>query len=421
MRWLSITALTLVAAGGIMLGPGQSLFSASARPDPIKHVVIIVKENHSFDNMFGLFPGANGATRAREGNRWVPMSATPDPLPGDLAHDTYQALAAMNHGKMNLFYKEKWGIFKGVDMADSEYHQSQIPDYWAYAQTYGLADDFFSYVLGDSFPNHLAIMTGSNLGVVSDPLPNQKPPNIRWGCDSPAKDRVTVSRNGKTSKEVPCFTAKSLVDEANAAGVSWKYYAAPKGYFGYIWSTLDAFKDVRYSKQWTTNIATPLDFDKDVAAGTLPAISWITPDLAYSDHPPESICTGQNWTVSRINAIMRSPLWKSTVVVLLWDDFGGFYDHVVPPKNNAWYSYGPRVPAIVISPYSKPGVYHGQLSFDSIDKYVETQFHLPHLMPYDRSVGSIGSMLDYQQTPLKPLTLSLNKSCPKGSANHIQY
>jgi len=380
-----------------------------------------MKENRSFDNLFGRFPGANGATTALEGKKRVPMADTPDPLAEDLGHDAFQAKADMNHGQMNMFYKGENAIQHGVDVADSEYDQSQIPDYWAYAQNFALADDFFSYVLGDSFPNHLAIVAGQNFGVIANPIHIGSVPNVSWGCDQPKDAYVQIWRKGKIVKKFPCFTNKTLADEATAAHVTWKYYSSPKGQQGYIWNTLDAFKQIRETKLWSTNVGSDQDFDAAVAANSLPSLTWLTPSLAGSDHPGpgQNICTGENWTVSKVNEIMHSQLWGSTVIILVWDDFGGFYDHVKPPTTSNWYTYGPRVPALVISPYSKAGVYHGQLSFNSIDKFVESQFNLPHIMKYDRSVGSIGGMLNTSQTPLAPLTLPLKTNCPRSGSGPV--
>ena len=158
-----------------------------------------------------------------------------------------------------------------------------------------------------------------------------------------------------------------------------------------------------------------------MAHGKLPAISWLASDLIYSDHPPESICEGEAWDVEKINEIMKSPIWNSTVIVVLWDDFGGFYDHVAPPISKEWYSYGPRVPAIVISPYATNAVYHGQLSFNSIVKFVEQQFNLPHLMKYDRNINSIGQMINTSQKPIAPLVLSPNLNCPTATGTSPTY
>ena len=217
--WLLLPVVLLTVVAVVLIGPMNTTANTADNTNPIQHVVILIKENHSFDNMFGTFPGADGTTDALEGAKTITMKETPDPPANDIGHDTYQALADMNHGKMNDFYKGEWAIRHGVDLADSQYHQDEIPDYWDYAQTFGLADHMFSFVLGDSYPNHLALVTGQNLGVVSDPLPIQKPPKLRWGCDSPSNSRVTISTKGHLTKKFPCFNSKTLADEANAANV----------------------------------------------------------------------------------------------------------------------------------------------------------------------------------------------------------
>jgi len=417
-RLVLALAAVVIAVGGsmILLGGADAERSAdtcSQGSACIQHVIIIVKENHSYDNLFGTFPGGNGTAYAMVGKKRVKMNITPD-NPGDINHDADASRTAINGGKMNQFYKLSGAEQHGVNIADSEYSPSRVQYYWDYASNYGLADDFFSYVLGDSFPNHLSIVAGQNLGVISNPFDAGKGANVSWGCDQPKKGYVQVDKHGKIVKEYPCFTAKTLADEANKAGVSWKYYASPRGTVGYIWLTLDAFKDIRNSKQWSTNIGNNADFVNDAKNGTLPQISWLTPSVADSDHPDTTIsmCTGQSWTVDMLNDIMNSPEWNSTVVILTWDDFGGFYDHVKPPKTSNWYTYGPRVPAIVISPFAKPGVYKGQLSFNSIDKYVEDQFNLPHLMNYNRNINSIGNMLNTSQTELPATTLTDTQTCP---------
>lgn len=382
----------------------------------IKHVVVIIKENHSFDNMFGDFPGVDGTTTAKVGNKKVAMAQTPDPIPQDLGHGAETAVKAINGGKMNQFYRIDHAIqtVSGtkVDVADSQYPKSEIANYWRYATTFGLADHFFSSFMGDSFPNHLVLMTGRNLGVLNNPF-NLAQNEHTWGCDSNPNARVAVSTKGTIKQEFPCFNTKTIVDEANAANVSWKYYAPPKGYFGYIWSTLDAIKHIRNSSQWSSNVIPPTSetpgqesFDTDVTSGNLPAISFLVSDLKYSDHPPESICAGQSWDVNKINEIMSNPsLWSNTVIILTWDDFGGFYDHL-PPPYLTHYMLGPRVPAIVLSPYVRPhSIFHQRLDFRSIDTFIENQFDLPHVSPFNRNENSIGMMLNPNQTPLPPLVM----------------
>ena len=201
-------------------------------------------------------------------------------------------------------------------------------------------------------------------------------------------------------------------------------YASPPGTFGYLWNTLDAFRHVRYSRQWGTNVSGPQGFYRDVRTNKLPAISWVTPNLQGSDHPPESICAGENWTVEHINAIVKSSLWSHTVIILTWDDFGGFYDHVPPPSETPYvygHRLGPRVPLLVISPWSRPHlIYSKELDFRSIIKFVENQFHLPHLAHFDRHVKSVSAMLDTSQSPLPPLRLH-TRTCNTSNIPPFRY
>lgn len=391
----------------------------------IKHVIVIIKENHSFDNLFGTFPGADGTTVAKEGNKKVKMAETPDSLNMDLGHGAVTALKAIDGGKNDRFYGINNAVQdingKKIDVADSEYHKKDIPNYWSYAKTFTLADHFFSSFMGDSFPNHLMLMTGQNMGVIANPY-NLAPNEHAWGCDSSPNVRVTLDIKGKISHRFPCFKTKTIIDEANGAGVSWKYYAPPQGYFGYIWSTLDAFHQIRDSSQWGSNVLPPTSdkpgqesFDTDVGNGNLPSISFLVSDLKYSDHPPESTCQGENWDVGKINEIMKSPLWSSTAIILTWDDFGGFYDQLAPPYLTE-YVLGPRVPTILISPYSEPhSIFHPRLDFRSIDIFLENQFDLPHRATFDRDEDSIGMMLNPNQTPLAPSVLTPRTDCPQPS------
>ena len=426
-----VISAALAFAGGVLLA-STTLFggapAAGATTSPIKHVIIIVRENHSFDNLFGKFPGADGTTMARVGKKKVRMTQTPDALRHDLSHGSWNAHKAINHGKMNGFHLIPNAIQDGQDVADSQYSGSQIPNYWAYARTFGLADHFFSTVAGDSFPNHLVTIAGSSLNVIDNPLMQPFKPGAQiWGCDAPRSMSVGLYVHNKYKSVFPCFQAKTLTNEADKAGVSWKYYAVPKGTDGYVWSTLDAIKNIRcphFTKVGTCNtpgadwakVQPPDQFDSDVADNSLPALTWLTPPMPSSDHPPFSICQGENWTVNKINEVMQNlSLWDSTVIIVVWDDFGGFYDHVAPPAESK-YSLGPRVPAIVISPYVKAhSIVHKQMDFRSIVKYVETQFNLPKLMQYNRGVNSIGDMLNTSQTPLLPDVLQ-QRTCPAGSA-----
>ena len=163
---------------------------------------------------------------------------------------------------------------------------------------------------------------------------------------------------------------------------------------------------------------TPTSSNQDLKKGKLAGITWLTTDLATSDHPPASICTGENWTVHQINTVMKSKFWKSTAIVLTWDDFGGFYDHVAPPVESS-YMLGPRVPTIVISPYAKKSfVDHTQYDFRSILKFLEDNFNLPQTMSYDRTVSSIANMMDFAREPAARFILG-RQSCSAASGPSV--
>lgn len=367
---------------------------------PIKHIVIIVRENHSFDNLFGRFPGADGTRFAHVGSRVVPLNITPDKLSEDLGHGGNSAIIADDNGKLDGFSHILNSIQNGEDVADSQYEASEVPIYWDYARRFSLADHFFSTVMASSFPNHLVTIAGQSMGTLDNPYMVSH--SFRsWGCDAVAATFVYTYPGGRARKSRPCFNSMTIADEANAAHVSWKYYAPPPGDFGYIWSTYDAIRHIRYSNQWKSNVPPTRQFGLDVRHGHLPAISWLTSDLAYSDHPPASICEGQNFVAGQVNAIMQSRYWKSTAIIVTWDDFGGFYDHVVPPRTS--YTLGFRVPTIVISPYARTHVVdHTQYDFRSILKFAEENFDLPQLANFDRGVNSIAGMLNFHQKPLRP-------------------
>ena len=414
-----LTSGSLLAACGSSADssppPAPDRHASCSHCDPIKHVVFLIKENHTFDNLFGLFPGANGTRYAREGKKRVRMPTTPLELSEDLYHVKNSPSIAVDGGKMDKFFEFPGSIQHGVDVADSEYAPSEIPDYYAYASHFALADDFFSTILGTSFPNHLVTVAGSSFNIHFDP--NHLPAKFwAWGCDSSRVDVVQWDAHGTSGTERPCFNAATIATEANQAHVSWRYYAAPPGDIGYIWSGLDAFSPIRYSRQWGRDVLPVSHFGADVAAGRLAAITWITPTWNNSDHPPASICTGENWTVSTINDIMRSKFWSSTAIVLAWDDYGGFYDHVPPPKVAA-YSLGPRVPLIVISPYARAHTIDDeQFDFRSVLRFMESTFRLGHSVGYDRRVNNLDAMLNLTQQPLKPVLLK-PQHCPASGAN----
>jgi len=382
--------------------------------DPIQHIVIMVKENRSFDNYFGTFPGAAGATKGQTSSgQTVPLLHTPDHTLLDINHAGDAARVAVNDGKMNGFDQLQGAIQDGQDIALSQLHESDIPNYWAYARTFTLDDHFFSTINGPSFPNHLVTVAGSSHNTDDNPILNTY---HSWGCDAGQYTKVdTVDlQSGQHYYSQPCFDLQTLPDEFQKAGISWKYYAPGQYQSGYIWSALNSIKHIRYSPLWQSNVPDTSQFMKDVKAGTLPQVSWVVMNEGESEHPPHSSCAGENWTVRQLNALMQSPLWASTAVFLTWDDFGGFFDHLAPPKLNA-IAYGPRVPTLVISPYARRSfIDHQTYDFASILRYVEDKYQLPRLGEYDQRAQSIAGSLDLNQPPIPPLTLH-TRVCPPGA------
>ncbi len=387
----------------------------------IQHIIIMVKENHTFDNYFGTFPGANGTTTypGPDGNP-KPLAHDPDSLLNDINHDPAAAHLAYDSGKMDNFKNIPGAIQDGHDYSDGQYYQADIPNYWAYAQKYTLHDNFFTNILGPSFENHLLTIAGDNPSNVDgnpqgDTNPNHNNGAGVWGCDSASNTQVEKrDGNGSITTTYPCFDLPTLGDSLNKANISWKYYAPAQNQPGYQWSAYDAIKGIRNSDQWSTHVVDSDQFQKDAASGNLPAVSWLVQPFDVSDHAPSSVCQGENWTVDQMNAIMgNSNSWDNSVVILTWDDFGGFYDHVTPPKGpNGEIMDGFRVPALIISPYAKPGfIDHTQNTFSSILKFVENRYGLPPLGSLDSAATDFSSSLDFNQTPLSALTLK-TRSCP---------
>lgn len=408
-------ALALVAVLGLSAGAESAVTHAGSTQQyryPIRHVVIILKENRSFDNLFGRFPGANGATSGvLSTGQTVPLGHMPDHFLFDLGHDADAARLAVHAGKMDRFDLLSGALQGGQDLALSQYQRPDIPAYWNYASQYTLADSFFSTILGPSFPNHLVTVASQSAGVINNPVDIL---HGAWGCDSGALARVErVDAAGNHSFVAPCFDFKTLADELSNRGITWAYYAPSIGQPGYNWSALDAIRHIRYSPIWHRNVRPQTAFFQDIARGRLPAVSWLTPDGLHSEHPPYSMCLGENWTVQRVNAIMHSRYWRDTTIILAWDDFGGTYDHVSPPRKSP-IMFGPRVPAIVISPYAQPRhIDHHTYDYNSILRFVESWLDLPALTKYDASATSLASAFDFKQKPLRPL-LQQTRACPAG-------
>jgi phospholipase C len=400
----------------LLLGVSFLFIPAHAQGiNKIKHVVFIVKENRSFDNYFGAFPGADGATSGTlSTGQVIPLGHATDVLPEDIYHNWFAAHGAVDGGKMDGFDLNYESYLNGFQISYNQYYESDLPNYWAYAEKFTLADHMFSSITSHTFPNHLYTIAASSDGVIVNPsIPGASPsgPGAAWGCDAVANMRsLQIDNQGHFQNTYPCYDMPTLADSLGNAGLSWKYYAQGLGQQGYVYSTFDAINHIRNSPLWETNVVSDTQFVKDAANGSLPAVSWLTTGN-NTDHPPTSVCAGENWTVQQINAVMQGPDWASTAIFLTWDDFGGLYDHVPPPVTDQ-FGFGPRVPFLVISPYAKPGyITSTQYDFTSVLKFVETRWGLPALGARDAAANDLTDAFDFTQTPIAPLVLQ-TRHCP---------
>ena len=386
----------------------------------IKHIVFIVKENRTFDNYFGTFPGADGATSGIiSTGDVVQLGHAPDVTPHDIDHSFQAAVKAIDGGAMDRFDLINGGNVNGELLAYTQYTEDDIPNYFQYARNFVLGDEFFSSLTGPSFPNHLYTVGAQSGGAINNPANAGSP--ARWGCDSPANSRVAVMDpdDGTVSHVYPCFDFDTLADRLEARGLRWKYYAPGEGQSGYIWSALDAIGHMRLTSLWDQHVVATEQFIQDAQNGQLPAVSWVVTKSGLSEHPPASVCLGENWTVEQLNALMQGPEWNSTVVFLTWDDFGGFYDHVAPPVVDN-FGFGPRVPLLIISPWVKPGlITHTTLEFSSVLKFIEQRFDLDPLTQRDQNANDLTGVFDFHQDPLPPLILD-TRQCGTGANAEIK-
>jgi len=393
----------------------------------ISHVVFVVKENRSYDAYFGRYLPGDGAKygktlsgRRVKLTRMLDQQVKSNGKPYDLPHSWSAALQAMNGGKMNGFsgWKTATGApWPGGRQSYSTAYQGQLPAYWGYADHFELGDRTFSSLHGPSFANHLFTVAAQSARVLGNPV---NVPFGVWGCDDPpgtfvyqmptnAFNPATAQRQAR--KVFPCFNIPSMATLLDAAHISWKYYAPQMGDPAFAWNAYDAIRPVRYSKDWTSRHFPPTtQFESDIALGQLPSVSWLIPRGPFSEHPgAPSVCRGENWTVQQVNAIMRSPYWKNTAIVLVWDDFGGYYDHVAPPKIDD-FGLGPRVPLLVISPWAKRGVNSHVYDFSSVLKFISQDFGLrTNLTPRMARMPSMMSAFQFRR-PLQPW-IAPQKAC----------
>ncbi len=408
-----VVVAAVLATFGLPACGRLDLPSLNAARGHLEHLIFIIQENRSFDHYFGTFPRADGIPMSGG----VPTVCVPDPTLGGRCVKPYHDPSLMNAGgphsdqdaaldvgggAMNGFIQAlrtngqrfcKKFTFdpgcidsKGATSASSVpdvmgWHDArEIPNYWAYAERFVLQDRMFESAFSWSLPSHLFTVSGWSANCrSSDPM------SCRSDLDRPGHERVG-------SPPTTPFSWTDVTYLLHRHGVSWRYYVArgsnvrcetdpigcasvtgPSVGTTTIWNPLPNFATVNENHQ-LANVQEVSNFYRAAADGTLPAVSWVVPDDDLSEHPPRSIAVGQAFVTGLVNAVMRGPDWGSSAVFVTWDDWGGFYDHVVPPRVDE-NGYGLRVPGLMISPWARSGMIdHQTLSFDAYLKLIEDLF-----------------------------------------------
>jgi phospholipase C len=374
----------------------QENLSLASRPsDPIKHIVVIMQENRTFDNFFHGFPGADSAESGMNKGMVVTLSPVPLAETYDLNHSHPSWWDAWDNGLMDGFAQTQTDppLF-----AYSYVPSSQIQAYWTMATQYTLADRMFQSNTGPSFIAHQYMIAGQSGGADENPVPSTAP----WGCDAPAGTTTPlIGPNGTDLPGVfPCFDYQTMADLLDANGITWRYYApANPPPIGSTSSAYEAIRHIFYGNEWKNDISPQTQVLTDIANGDMAQVTWIVPDWLHSDHPGNNSNEGPDWVASIVNAIGASPFWNSTAIFIMWDDWGGWYDHVVPQAID---NMGPgfRVPLIVVSPYAKHGyVSHQVYETAAPLTFMEKNFGLPNLGARDATANDLSDCFDYSQKP----------------------
>ena len=467
MKRLALYTVALVLMASCSSSSSVATTAPSPSPDlsgihKIQHIVVIMQENRSFDEYFGLYPGVDGLPR-QNGQFTV---CAPDPVNGGCVapyhdptdkngggpHGSSNATADINGGTMNGFIGQaesgKKGCLQSVDPSCTNsattdvmgYKDARdIPNYWTYAENFVLQDHMFQPNASWSFPEHLYLVSewAAKCSKTNDPM------SCVSNIDAPGSPieggSGKINGDNQTARN---FAWTSLTYLLYTHNISWRYYVAegtqpdcedaaatcaPKQQkvgTPDIWNPLPGFTDVRADGQ-ISNVQTIDHFYADAKAGNLPAVSWVVPNGAVSEHPPGLVSAGQTYTTTLINTIMQTPAWNTTAIFLTWDDWGGFYDHVVPPMVDSS-GYGLRVPGLVISPYARSGyVDHQTLSHDAFVKFIEDDFlagarldpktdgrpdSRPGVRESNPLLGDLTADFNFNQSPRPPLVLDPNPS-----------
>ena len=373
---------------------------------PIKRVIYVMLENRSFNNLFGKFPGVTGSTTGVEYGTEKPLIPCPDWLPGDLPHDRAAYLNCVNGGKLDGFGT---GIY-GSTYAYTQFDEPQIPNYWLWAKEYAISDNFFASAAGPSYGNHYYFIAGQSGGVIDNPenIETRVDGDKRyksWGCDAIGDDVFVFVKDdqGNLTKHDTCFTFETVGEQLSEIGLDWAYYSAVPGQVGYFWNAYNGIANVFHTDMWHEHVR-PVDrLARDIEAGSLPPVSWVTPRFELSDHPPFSTGHSHNWITDIVNAVMKSPQWEHTAIFLTWDEWGGFYDPVMPPEVDP-VGLGIRVPLLTISPYTRHGVIDDELGeFSTPLRFIADNWGLDYLTPRIANTHNFEHVFDFSKRPRPPV------------------
>jgi phospholipase C len=421
-------------ASGTVPQLARSPATSPSHASRIEHFVIVIQENRSFDNLFARFPGARGATsglmKVYENGKFVDKKVALKPhtllMNGDISHNRPAFLEAYDDGKLDGF--NLVGMRTGMQqmpagtLAYQYVMESEIKPYWDLAKQYVLADEMFQTQGSGSFIAHQDLIRGGSM-ITSDKILVDNPDGAPWGCDAaPGVYTEIINARGVYGRgPFPCTdkfpesypTLRTLLDDK---GISWKYYSPDfKGCTGCHpynpcsicaggeLNAFDMIAAVRYGKEWGTKVSMPdTNIFSDIEHGTLPAVSWLVPDEVDSDHPGAPHDYGPSWVAQVVNAVGKTSAWKNTAIIVVWDDWGGFYDNAVPPKHNDQGGLGFRIPLMVVSPYVHRGmISHTQYEFGSILRCIEDSFDLGRLGTTDGTSNSLCDVFDFHQAPRK--------------------
>jgi len=383
----------LIGCGGtIVLSPSPPIPDSKVTPiggSPIQHIVIIMQENRSFDNLFNGYPGADTAQSGMSGNTLVPLAPVSLGDSRDLSHSHMRWEEDYDHGNMDGFAQS------GSNLAYSYVPEKDVEQYWTLAKRYVIGDRMFQSNTGPSFVAHQYMIAGQSGNVAENPTGSV------WGCDAaPGTTAALMGPNGTELPGVyPCFDYQTTADLLDEKGVTWRYYAPGDGDNFFILSAYQAVRHIRFGKDWDENVISPSRrVLVDIKAGELAQVTWIVPDFSHSDHPGSG-SEGPDWVASIVNAIGTSQYWNSTAIFISWDDWGGWYDHVVPPKVDEM-GTGFRVPLLIVSPYPKSGyITHHFHEASGFIAFIEHNFDLGTLGARDAGTDAFGDCFDYTQTP----------------------